>query len=83
MSPEEEKYEKELEELEFKAGGVFAIPTPDGHKKRWERKKELVRRKISVAETLEEKQRLEQKLIDLERTEKKLGEKLAELHANF
>ena len=83
MTPKEEKYEKELEELEFKVGGVFAISTPDGHKKRWDRKNKLVRREISAAETLEEKQRLSQKLIDLKRTEKKLGEKLAALHANF
>jgi hypothetical protein len=78
----EAQYEKELSELELKAGGVFAVPTPDGHKKRWERKKELVRREISATSNPEEKQRLEQKLIDLERLELDLGEKLASLHAN-
>ena len=34
MTNEAEKYEKELEELELKAGGVFAVPTSAGHKKR-------------------------------------------------
>jgi uncharacterized protein YceH (UPF0502 family) len=80
MSLAEEKYDQELEELEFKAGGVFAISTPSGHKKRWERKKELVRREISTARTPEEKKRLSQKLAELERREKELAEKLAELH---
>lgn len=83
MSLAEEKYEQELEELEVKAGGVFAIATPSGHKKRWERKKELVRREISAARTPEDKKRLSQKLAELERTSKELGEKLAELHANL
>lgn len=83
MTPAEKKYEQELEELEFKAGGVFAISTPSGHKKRWERKKELVRREISAAKTPEDKQRLSQKLVELEHTEKELGEKLASLHANL
>ena len=76
MTSEQEKYEKELEELELKAGGVFAVPTPAGHKKRWERKKELVRREIAVASNPEEKQRLEQKLDELERQELVLAEKL-------
>ena len=80
MSLAEEKYDQELEELEFKAGGAFAISTPSGHKKRWERKKELVRREISAARTPEEKNHLSQKLAELERREKELAEKLAELH---
>ncbi|AFZ33584.1 MULTISPECIES: hypothetical protein [Cyanophyceae] len=80
MSLAEEKYDREIEELEFKAGGVFAISTPSGHKKRWERKKELVRREISATRTPEEKKRLSQKLAELERREKEFAEKLAELH---
>ena len=82
MTSEQEKYEKELEELELKAGGVFAVPTPAGHKKRWERKKELVRREIAVASNPEEKQRLEQKLDELERLELVLAEKLAQVNSN-
>lgn len=77
MTPEAEKYEKELEELELKAGGVFAVLTPDGHKKRWERKKELVLREIAAASDPHEKQQLEQKLDELERQELVLVEKLA------
>ncbi len=80
MSLAEEKYDQDLEELEFKAGGAFAISTPSGHKKRWERKKELVRREISTARTPEEKKCLSQKLAELERRENELAEKLAELH---
>ncbi len=73
----QEKYERELSELELKAGGVFAIPTATGHKKRWERKKELVRRSIAAAPTVDEKQRLEQKLKEIERNELVVAEKLA------
>ncbi len=82
MTPAEEQYSQELEELEFKAGGVFAISTPSGHKKRWERKKELVQREMSAASSPEEKKRLSQKLAELERKELELSEKLALLHAN-
>lgn len=74
---DEEKYERELSELELKAGGVFAIPTAAGHRKRWERKKELVRREIAAALTVDEKQRLEQKLKEVERNEAVVAEKLA------
>lgn len=38
------------------------------------------RQLISAAATPEEKKRLEQKLVELERTEKELAEKLAEMH---
>lgn len=71
------QYEKELEELELKAGGVFAVPTAAGHRKRWERKKELVRREIAAATNPEDRQRLEQKLGELERNELVVAEKLA------
>ncbi len=40
------------------------------------------RQLISAATTPEEKKRLSQKLVELERTEKELAEKLAEVHAN-
>ena len=82
MTSEQEKYEKELSELELKAGGVFAVPTTAGHKKRWSRKKELVRREIAAASTVAEKQRLEQKLEEIERNELVLAEKLAARHIN-
>lgn len=77
MTFSDEKSERELEELELQAGGVFAVPTPAGHKKRWERKKELVRREIAAASTPSEKQRLERKLDELERSELLVAEKLA------
>lgn len=82
MTSEQEKSEKELSELELKAGGVFAVPTTAGHKKRWERKKELVRREIEKASTAAEKQRKEQKLSEIERNELVLAEKLAARHIN-
>jgi hypothetical protein len=73
----EEEYERELSELELKAGGVFAIPTAAGHKKRWERKKELVRREIAAATNPSDRQRLEQKLGELQRNKAVVAEKLA------
>ena len=82
MTHSAEKYEKELEELELKAGGVFAVPTPAGHKKRWERKKELVLLEIAAASTPSEKQRLELLLDELERNKLVVTEKLALPNAN-
>lgn len=77
MSHEEEaQYEAQLAELELKAGGVFAVPTPNGHKKRWQRKQELVRREIAAASDPQEKQRLERHLEELKRQELLLAEKL-------
>jgi hypothetical protein len=66
-----------LSELELKSGGVFAIPTAAGHRKRWERKKELVRREIAAATNPSDRQRLEQKLGELQRNEAVVAEKLA------
>lgn len=77
MSHEEEsQYEAQLAELELKAGGVFAVPTPNGHKKRWQRKQELVCREIAAASDPQEKQRWERKLDELKRQELLLAEKL-------
>ena len=56
---------------------MFAIPTAAGHKKRWERKKELVRREIAAATNPSDRQHLEQKLGELERNEAVVAEKLA------
>lgn len=79
---EEAQYEAQLAELELKAGGVFAVPTPDGHKKRWQRKQELVRQKIAAACDPQEKQQLERHLDELQRQELLLAEKLIALHTN-
>jgi hypothetical protein len=56
---------------------VFAVPTAAGHRKRWERKKELVRREITAATNPSDRQRLEQKLGELQRNEAVVAEKLA------
>ena len=77
MNHEEEvQYEAQLAELELKAGGVFAVPTSNGHKKRWQRKQELVRQEIAAASDPHEKQRLERHLDELKRQELLLAEKL-------
>ena len=83
MSHDQEvQYEHQLAELELKAGGVFAVPTPNGHKKRWQRKQELVRREIAAASEPQEKQRLERHLDELKRQELLLAEKLVARHTN-
>ena len=73
---QEAQYETQLAELELKSGGVFAVPTPNGHKKRWQRKQELVLRELAAASDPQEKQRLERKLDQLERNELVVTEKL-------
>ena len=79
---EEAQYEAQLAELELKAGGVFAVPTPNGHKKRWQRKQELVCREIAADSDPQEKQRLERHLDELKRQEVLLAEKLVARHTN-
>ncbi|KJH71415.1 hypothetical protein [Aliterella atlantica] len=79
---EESQYETQLAELELQAGGVFAVPTPNGHKKRWQRKQELVRQKIAAASDPHEKQQLERHLDELKRQELLLAEKLIALNTN-
>ena len=78
---EREKSLKELEELEFHARGVFACITPERHRKRWEQKVSKLNQEIAEAETSEEKERLEQKLIELNQAEKKKAKRLAEFHS--
>ena len=73
---QEAQYETQLAELELKSSGVFAVPTPNGHKKRWQRKQELVLRELAAASDPQEKQRLERKLDELKRQELLLAEKL-------
>jgi isocitrate dehydrogenase len=86
------KWQEELYELEEQAGGVFA-GSPMTEAEKMERIRAFLaddyleqlyakvqakkRQLISAATTAEEKQRLSLKLIELERTEKELAEKLA------
>ena len=77
---EREKYLQELEELEQKAGGVFACITPERHKKRWQQKVSKLEQEIAAA-TAEEKERLQQKLLELNQTEQKKAYRIAEVHS--
>lgn len=76
----QEKYLQELEELEQKAGGVFACITPERHKKRWQQKVSKLEQEIAAA-TAEEKERLQQKLLELNQREQKKAYRIAEVHS--
>lgn len=78
---EREKYLQELEELEQKAGGVFACITPERHRKRWQQKVSKLEQEIAAAKTAEEKERLQQKLTELNQVEKKKAVLIAEVHS--
>lgn len=77
----QEKYLQELEELEQKAGGVFACITPKRHKKRWEQKVTKLEQQIAAATTAEEKEYLQQQLIELNQREQRKAARIAEVHS--
>lgn len=82
LPPEKrEKYLQELEELERSCGGVFACITPERHKKRWEQKVSSLEQEIAAAATTEEKERLQQKLIELNQREQRKAVRIAEVHS--
>lgn len=76
-----EKYLQELEELERSCGGVFTCITPSRHKNRWEQKVLKLEQEIATAATAEEKERLQQKLIELNQREQRKAVLLAEVHS--
>ena len=76
----QEKYLQELEELEQKASGVFACITPERHKKRWGQKVSKLEQEIAAA-TAEEKEHLQQKLLELNQREQKKAYRIAEVHS--
>lgn len=75
------KYLQELEELERECGGVFACITPERHKNRWEQKVLKLSQQIAAAATAEEKERLQQKLIELNQREQRKAVRIAEVHS--
>lgn len=76
-----EKYLQELEELERSCGGVFACITPERHKNRWEQKVLKLEQEIAAAATAEEKERLQQKLIELNQREQSQAYRIAEVRS--
>lgn len=76
-----EKYLQELEELERSCAGVFACITPERHKNRWEQKVLKLSQEIAAAATAEEKERLQQKLIELNQREQRKAYRIAEVHS--
>lgn len=79
---QQEKYWQQLEELEQKAGGVFACISPERHKKRWEQKVAKLEQLLVTAETPEEKERLQQQLTQLNHAEQKKAERIAIVYAD-
>ncbi|MBV8885041.1 MAG: hypothetical protein JO235_13740 [Chroococcidiopsidaceae cyanobacterium CP_BM_RX_35] len=76
-----DRYLQELEELERSCGGVFACITPERHKKRWEQKASQLTQQIAAASTVEEKEDLQQQLIELNQREQRKVERLAQVHS--
>lgn len=77
----QEKYLQELDELEQKAGGVFACITPERHKKRWEQKVLKLEQQIAAATTAPEKEYLQQQLIELNQREQRKAIRIASVHS--
>lgn len=80
---EKAQFWKEVEEAEAQFGVDTFSPSLERHQQRWQRRKSQVLTKIALASTLEEKESWRQKLVELEQSEKKTAEILAELIANL
>ena len=78
---EREKYLQELEELERKAGGVFACITPVRHKIIWEQKASHLEQLEAAASTVEQKEYWKQKLIELNQREQMKAIRIAHVHS--
>ena len=76
-----EKYWQKLEELEHSCGGVFACITPERHKTRWEQKVSKLEQLLAAAETPQEKERLQQKLTQLNQAEQRKADMIAEVYS--
>lgn len=77
----QEKYWQELEELEHSCGGVFACITPERHKIMWEQKVSKLEQLLAAAETPQEKERLQQKLTQLNQAEQRKADMIAEVYS--
>lgn len=83
-TPEQQaKYWQQLEELEQQASGVFACINPERHKKRWKQKIAKLEQLIVTAETIEEKERLQQQITQIDRAEQKKAEQIANVYAQL
>ena len=81
MMPEEKaQFWKEVEEAEAQFG-VLACITPERHKKRWEQKASKLTQQIVAAETVEQKEYLQQKLIELNQREQRKAVLIALVHS--
>jgi len=76
-------WRKEVEEAEAQFGVDTFSPSLGRHQQRWQRRKSQVLTQIALASTLEEKESWRQKLVELEQSEQKTAEILAELIANL
>ena len=83
MPEEKAQFRKELEEAEEQFGVDTFSPSLESHRQRWQRRKEQVLVQIASAQTSQEKERLQKKLVELEQSEKKTATILAELIANL
>ena len=77
----QEKYLQELDELEQKAGGVFACITPERHKIMWEQKVSKLEQLLAAATTAFEKEYLQQQLIKLNQREQRKASLIAQVHS--
>lgn len=83
-TPEEQaQFRKEISSAEEQFGVDTFSPSLERHKQRWQRRHEQVLAQIASAQTLEEKERLLAKLVELEQSEKKTAAILGELIANL
>lgn len=76
-----EKYMQELEELEHSCGAVFACITPERHKIMWEQKLSKLKAQLAAATTAENREYLQQQLIELNQREQRKAKNIALVHS--
>lgn len=70
---------EEVASSEEQFGADTSCPDPEYHRQKWQRQKDKTLTQIASANSLEEKERLQQKLIELEQGWKRSAENLADL----
>lgn len=76
---EKARFWEEAAKAEEEFGADTFCPDIERHRQRWQRRKDKLLAQIADAKTFEQKERLQQKLLELERACKSSAEALADL----
>lgn len=79
-TPEQKaRFREEVAKVEEQFGADTFCPDPEHHRQKWQRRKDKILVQIATSNSSEEKEHLQQKLIELEQAWKRSAENLAYL----